>query len=72
MLLRTTAGVFTPPLRRAYCCEPRASDTDSLSFRSGNAKRKQLKSEGRERWHNLTTLDIDPLAKPDVIWDLRK
>ena len=38
----------------------------------GNKRVKQRGIMGREDWSCLTTVDIDPLCKPDVIWDLNR
>jgi SAM-dependent methyltransferase len=37
----------------------------------GNSRKKKIKHGDIEKeWANLTTLDIDPSTKPDVVWDL--
>jgi SAM-dependent methyltransferase len=37
----------------------------------GHNRKKQVKWQGvPEDWTDLTTLDIDPSVKPDVVWDL--
>jgi len=37
----------------------------------GNSREKKVNgSWGTTDWSNLTTLDIDPSCKPDVVWDL--
>lgn len=39
----------------------------------GNSRTKGLKqAEGSAEWSELTTLDVDPDCKPDVVWDLNK
>ncbi len=37
----------------------------------GNNRSKRIKhGDIQSEWHNLTTLDIDPSCKPDVVWDM--
>ncbi len=36
----------------------------------GNQRNKLISPSGNNEWTDLTTLDIDPESKPDVIWDL--
>tara|TARA_R100001086_G_scaffold242833_1_gene170980 strand:+ start:701 stop:1216 length:516 start_codon:yes stop_codon:yes gene_type:complete len=43
----------------------------SLLLGAGNSRIKTIAWQGRE-WGDLTTLDIDPLAKPDIEWDLNE
>lgn len=42
-----------------------------LLLGSGNHHEKKLKIDGMQDWQSLTTLDIDPSCKPDVVHDLR-
>jgi SAM-dependent methyltransferase len=42
-----------------------------LLIGAGNSRVKKVRhGDLSEAWHDLTTLDIDPAAKPDVLWDL--
>lgn len=41
-----------------------------LLIGSGASTKKVLVTNGHKTWQNLTTLDIDPTHKPDVVWDL--
>jgi hypothetical protein len=36
----------------------------------GHSREKRLGVQGREQWSGLVTLDLNPAAKPDVVWDL--
>ena len=36
----------------------------------GSRRTKNLAKDGDAAWNNLTTLDINPDHKPDVVWDL--
>lgn len=37
----------------------------------GNSREKRIKhNDVSKDWQNLTTLDIDPACKPDIVWDL--
>jgi hypothetical protein len=36
----------------------------------GNSRVKKLKRARYPAWQNLTTIDIDPNAKPDLLWNL--
>lgn len=36
----------------------------------GSNHKKKLYEAGKESWSNLTTLDINPGHKPDIVWDL--
>ena len=36
----------------------------------GNSREKRLGLADRREWSNLTTVDVDPLSKPDVLHDL--
>ena len=38
----------------------------------GSNKKKKIHSNSSDKWVNLTTLDINPDHKPDVIWDLEQ
>ena len=38
----------------------------------GHNKRKVIATHKRRDWENLTTLDVNQLCNPDVIWDLCK
>lgn len=37
-----------------------------------NQTRRVVLEGGSETWTNLTTLDINPAAKPNIVWDLNK
>ena len=41
-----------------------------LLLGAGRNHEKRVKVSGREEWQNLTTLDINPDHKPDVLWNL--
>lgn len=41
-----------------------------LLIGAGNARHKKLYKPGREQFEDVTTLDVDPRCKPDVLWDL--
>ena len=41
-----------------------------LVIGAGNCKDKRLFLPNKSAFSNVTTLDIDPLTKPDVLWDL--
>lgn len=41
-----------------------------LLLGAGTRRLKVASFPGYENWEDLTTLDIDPDAKPDVLWDL--
>lgn len=41
-----------------------------LLIGAGRRREKILFLEGDTSWHNLTTVDINPLLKPDIVWDL--
>ena len=41
-----------------------------LVIGAGNCKNKRLFLPNKSAFSNVTTLDIDPLTKPDVLWDL--
>lgn len=41
-----------------------------LLLGAGSRHKKDLWITGKESWHDLTTLDINPDHKPDVVWDL--
>lgn len=41
-----------------------------LVIGAGNCKDKKIFLPNKQAFSNVTTLDIDPLAKPDVLWDL--
>ena len=43
-----------------------------LLLGAGTRRLKVASFPGYENWEDLTTLDIDPDAKPDVLWDLNK
>jgi predicted SAM-dependent methyltransferase len=49
--------------------DPEASYSELL-LGAGNVRDKLLHQEARQRWRNVTTLDIDPRTRPDVEWDL--
>ena len=38
----------------------------------GSTRRKNYFPSGDPNWHDLTTLDINPDHKPDIVWDLNK
>jgi SAM-dependent methyltransferase len=63
------ANVFVVPDASADFI-PTIKTGDELLIGCGNSKKKQLATKGRDQWKNLVTLDIDPNAKPDVLWDL--
>ena len=46
------------------------SEYSELLVGCGNNRRKKRWLPGREDWHALTTLDLDPLSEPDVSHDL--
>jgi SAM-dependent methyltransferase len=49
----------------------RPAERRELLIGCGNDKKKKITfSQSPDDWHNLTTLDIDPGCKPDVVWDL--
>lgn len=39
---------------------------------AGSDRRKRFSTDGNREWSKLTTLDINPDHKPDVVWDLTK
>ena len=43
-----------------------------LLLGSGNSRAKRIYRTGHEEWEALTTLDIDPNCKPDIVWDLNE
>lgn len=43
-----------------------------LLLGAGSQRKKLLSFPGKEEFENLTTLDINPDHKPDVVWDLTK
>lgn len=45
-------------------------DYRELLIGAGSSRVKKLAANGRTEWHNLTTLDINPDHKPDLVWDL--
>ena len=36
----------------------------------GNSREKKIAPGGNHAWDQLVTLDLDPYAKPDVLWDM--
>lgn len=45
-------------------------DYRELLIGAGSSRVKKLAANGRQDWHNLTTLDINADHKPDLVWDL--
>lgn len=43
-----------------------------LLLGAGSRHSKLLSLPGKEDWVSLTTLDINPAHKPDIVWDLNK
>ena len=43
---------------------------NELMIGAGSSRVKKLAINNRRDWHNLTTLDINPDHRPDVVWDL--
>lgn len=59
-------GVKADPSKTHMCCERR-----ELLIGCGNRRSKDLHyADTPNEYQNLTTLDISPSAKPDVVWDL--
>lgn len=45
-------------------------DRRELLIGCGNSREKRIMTRGVKEWDNLTTLDIDPNCKPDILFDL--
>ncbi len=49
---------------------PAVPDYCELLIGAGSSRVKKLAPNGRQDWHALTTLDINPDHRPDHVWDL--
>jgi len=49
---------------------PAVPDYCELLIGAGASRVKKLAPNGRQDWHTLTTLDINPDHRPDHVWDL--